>query len=169
MEVLEKEKKVMRTWRKLGFSSTETNEVVEALNLLLANYQVHYQKLRDFHWNVTGPDFFDMHEQFEVEYNAVKVNIDEIAERIRVFGKTPISTLREYLETANIKEAERGVSADEMVRQILNDFEILMSFMIDTIEAANKIGDTSTSDMVTKMMKRMEKRHWMFTAFSNNN
>ena len=170
MEILEKEKKnETRTWRKLGFSSVETNEVVDALNLLLANYQVHYQKLRDFHWNVTGPDFFDIHEQFEVEYNAVKLNIDDIAERIRVFGKTPYSTLQEYLDESNIKEAKRGVSADDMVRQILNDFEILMSFMIDTIEAANKIGDTSTSDMVTKMMKRMEKRHWIFTAFSNNN
>ena len=59
MEVLEKEKmKEMRTFRKLGFSSVETNDVVKTLNLLLANYQVHYQKLRDFHWNVTGSRFF---------------------------------------------------------------------------------------------------------------
>ena len=170
MEVLEKEKaKEMRTFKKLGFSRVETNDVVKALNLLLANYQVHYQKLRDFHWNVTGPDFFDLHEQFEVEYNAVKNNIDEIAERIRVFGKTPTSTMKEYLENSTIKEADRGVSANQMVAQILNDFETLMEWMIESIEEANKVGDTSTSDMITKMMKRMEKRHWMFTAFSNNN
>lgn len=170
MEVLEKEKsRKMKTFRKLGFSSVETNDVVKSLNLLLANYQVHYQKLRDFHWNVTGPDFFDLHEQFEVEYNAVKANIDDIAERIRVFGKTPISTMKEYLETSTIQEAERGVGADQMVAQILNDFETLMEFMIEAIEASNKIGDTSTTDMITKMMKRMEKRHWMLTAFSKNN
>lgn len=172
MELVEKEKtrsKEMRTFRKLGFSSVETNEVVDALNILLANYQVHYQKLRDFHWNITGPDFFDLHEQFEVEYNVVKTNIDDIAERIRVFGKTPISTMREYLETSTINEGERGLSADQMVAQVLHDFETLMEFMITSIEASNKIGDTSTADMITKMMKRMEKRHWMFTAFSNNN
>jgi len=170
MEVLEKrEAREMRTFRKLGFSSVETNNVVKALNLLLANYQVHYQKLRGFHWNVTGPDFFDLHEQFEVEYNAVKVNIDEIAERIRVFGKTPTSTLKEYLEYSTIKESKPGVGADQMVAEILNDFETLMEWMIESIEASNKVGDTSTADMITKMMKRMEKRHWMFTAFSNNN
>lgn len=170
MNVLEKEEvQEMRTFKRLGFSSVETNGVISALNLLLSNYQVHYQKLRDFHWNVTGADFFDLHEQFEVEYNAVKGNIDEIAERIRVFGKTPISTMKEYLELSSIKEAERGISADQMVAQTLNDFEHLMEFMIEAIEAANKIGDTSTADMVTKMMKRMEKRHWMFTAFSKNN
>jgi len=31
------------------------------------------------------------------------------------------------------------------------------------------VGDTSTADLITKMMKRMEKRHWMFTAFSQKN
>lgn len=168
MSTLEKERE-MRTFRKIGFSSVETNNVVKALNLLLANYQVHYQKLRDFHWNVTGPDFFDLHEQFEEEYNAVKTNIDEIAERIRVFGKTPLSTMKEYLETATISETERGISADRMVAEVLRDFETLMEFMIDSIEQANKAGDTSTADMITAMMKRMEKRHWMFTAFSRNN
>ena len=29
--------------------------VVEKLNQLLINYQVHYQNLRLFHWNVKGP------------------------------------------------------------------------------------------------------------------
>jgi len=170
MEVLEKTKaKEMRTFKRLGFSSVETNDVVKALNLLLANCQVHYQKLRDFHWNVTGGDFFDLHEQFEVEYNAVKANIDEIAERIRVFGKTPTSTLKEYLEYSTIEEAKRGLGADQMVAEILNDFETIMEWMIESIEEASKVGDTSTADMITKMMKRMEKRHWMFTAFSSNN
>lgn len=170
MKVLDKrEAREMRTFKKLGFSNVETNDVVKALNLLLANYQVHYQKLRDFHWNVTGPDFFDLHEQFEMEYEAVKSNIDEIAERIRVFGKTPTSTMKEYLEDATIKEANRGLGADQMVAEILNDFEVLMEWMLDSIEESNKASDTSTVDMITKMMQRMEKRHWMFTAFSQNN
>ena len=170
MDVLQKEKKrEMKTFRKLGFSNVETNDVVTALNLMLANYQVHYQKLRDFHWNVTGADFFDLHEQFEKEYDQVKLNIDDIAERIRVFGKTPVSTMKEYLEMATIKEAKRGLGADQMVAEILNDFEIMLSFMIDVLDESQKIGDTSTNDMITKFMKRMEKRHWMFTAFSRNN
>ena len=29
---------------------------VENLNKLLSDYQVFYQKLRNYHWNVTGPD-----------------------------------------------------------------------------------------------------------------
>jgi len=156
----------MKTYKKLGFDSEETKDVVENLNKLLANLHVHYQKLRNYHWNVEGPDFFDIHETFEEEYNEVKLEIDEVAERIRVFGKTPYSTLSKYLEVSEIKETGTDLKADEMVKEILRDFEILLSFMVDSVEASEKIGDISTNDLVTGFMKRREKKHWMLTAFS---
>src|SRR5918993_5845776 len=79
---------------KLGWTAKETGKISSALNSLLANYSVHYQKLRNYHWNVKGSDFFDLHEQFEIQYNEALQSIDEIAERIRVFGKTPLSTMK---------------------------------------------------------------------------
>ncbi len=157
----------MKTHSKLGFDAEETNEVVEALNNLLANYHVHYQKLRNYHWNVTGHDFFELHEVFEQEYNAVKLAIDEIAERIRVFGKTPLSTLKEYLDVAEIKETGTDLPSEKMVEEILSDFEVLLSFMVDAIEAAEEIGDIATNDLITGYIKRTEKMHWMLTAFSS--
>lgn len=156
----------MSTHGKLGFSDEETTEVVDALNKLLANYQVHYQKLRNFHWNVVGKDFFELHEQFELEYEAVKIQIDQIAERIRIFGKKPISTMAGYLEASEIEEAHEDVKSDDMVAEILKDFEILFSFLIETIEAAGEIGDSGTEDMATGYLKRLEERHWMLTAWS---
>jgi starvation-inducible DNA-binding protein len=155
----------MNTYRKLGFDSEESNEVVQSLNLLLANLHVHYQKLRNYHWNVTGSDFFDLHERFEEEYNEVKVEIDEIAERIRVFGHTPVSTLKEYLDMSEIKETGTDLTGNEMVKEVLNDFEILLSFMVDALEASGEIGDVATEDMLTGYIKRTEKVHWMLTSF----
>lgn len=157
----------MNTYRKLGFDSEESKTVVDSMNLLLGNLHVHYQKLRNYHWNVTGSDFFDLHEKFEEEYNEVKVEIDEIAERIRVFGHTPTSTLKEYLEMAEIKETGTDLSGEDMVREVLSDFEILLSFMVDALEAAGEIGDVATEDMVTGYIKRTEKMHWMLTSFLN--
>lgn len=156
----------MKEHSKLGFNEEETKEVVANLNKLLANYQVHYQKLRNFHWNVEGKDFFELHVQFEEEYDAAKLQIDEIAERIRVFGKKPISTMQGYLDHSEIKEAGEDVKAEAMVDEILKDFELLFSFLIDTIEAAGEIGDSATEDMATGYLKRLEQRHWMFTAWS---
>jgi starvation-inducible DNA-binding protein len=151
--------------KQLGFIKEESTAIVENLNLVLANYQLHYQKLRNFHWNVKGPDFFDIHEQFEVEYNDVKIEIDEIAERIRIFNATPLSNLSDYLEISTIKEAPTDKTGEEMVREILQDFGTLSSFIIAAVECSNECGDIATTDMLTKYLKRIEKRHWMFTAF----
>src|SRR3954471_5284565 len=101
---------------KLGWSTEETEAITRTLNQLLANYSVHYQKLRNFHWNVKGSDFFDLHERFEQQYNEAFNNIDAIAERIRVFGETPLSTMKDYLETADIKETGTDLDSDIMVR-----------------------------------------------------
>jgi starvation-inducible DNA-binding protein len=156
----------MKTYRKLGFNAEETDEVVQSLNNLLANFHVHYQKLRNFHWNVVGSDFFELHAVFEGEYNQVKIQIDEVAERIRVFGKTPLSTLAEYLEVSEIKEVGTDLSSEKMVKEILKDFEILLTLMVETTEAADTIGDIATEDLITGYIKRTEKMHWMLTSFN---
>lgn len=158
----------LRAWKKLGFSKPETAEIVNALNQLLANYHVHYQKLRCYHWNVVGADFFDIHEKFEEQYTEALVNIDEIAERIRVFGYTPMSSLREYLANSDIKETGSDLRGMEMVKEILKDFEILLSYMVEVADAAIDIGDVGTEDMINSFIRKMEKSHWMLTAFSTD-
>lgn len=156
----------MKNYRKLGYGEDETKAIVESLNSLLANYHVHYQKLRNFHWNVEGHTFFELHEFFEQEYDQVKIQIDEIAERIRVFGKKPYSTLKKYIEVAEIEESENDLSAEKMMTETLNDFETILSFLIDAHEKAAELGDVATEDLLTEYIKRTEKVHWMLSAFS---
>lgn len=158
-----------RLWayKKLGFTKPEASELVDSMNKLLANYHVHYQKLRNYHWNVKGPDFFDVHEEFEELYNEAIKNIDKIAERIRVFGYTPMSTLKEYLEISEIKETGTDLESMAMVREILNDFEIILTYMADVADAAIDVGDIGTEDMINSFVKKMEKSHWMLSAFAS--
>jgi starvation-inducible DNA-binding protein len=150
---------------KLGWSTEETETIAKALNQLLANYSVHYQKLRNYHWNVKGSDFFDLHERFEQQYNEARENIDEIAERIRVFGKIPLSTMRDYLETAEIKETGSDLPSDLMVREVLSDFRILLEYMFTVVDVAADQGDSGTEEMVKGFIHDIEKHHWMLTAF----
>ncbi|HBU77284.1 MAG TPA: DNA starvation/stationary phase protection protein [Muricauda sp.] len=154
-----------KTFKKLGFTYLETAEIVVSLNTLLANYQVFYNKLRNFHWNIEGPEFFELHEEFENEYNTVKENIDIVAERIRVFGVKSNFSLKKTLELSKIKEQEKNISALEMVREVLHDYEILHDSMLDAINAALETGDVVTENMLTEFMTALEKRHWMFTAY----
>ncbi len=156
-----KEKTVVR----LGFNQKDTSELISQINLLISSYHVHYQKLRNFHWNVTGKDFFDLHEKFEELYDFSKVNIDDLAERVRVFGARPTATLHEYLNASKIAEPVGIPGSDGMVDQVLSDFEILLSQMINVLETANDLGDVSTIDLVNSMVKQTEKYYWMFTSW----
>ncbi len=150
---------------KLGWSSTETHEITVALNKLLGDYSVHYQKLRNYHWNVKGSDFFDLHEQFELQYTEALENIDAIAERIRVFGKTPLSTMQEFLDNAVIKETGSDLSSDRMVREILSDYTLLLESMSRVVEVAVEMNDAGTEEMVKVFVNSIEKHHWMLSAF----
>lgn len=150
---------------KLGWSSAETEKITRALNALLANYQIHYQKLRNYHWNVKGSDFFDLHEQFETQYTEAIKNIDDIAERIRIFGETPMSVLKDYLETSEIKETGTNLTSDLMVREILADYRILLQYMISCVEVASDEKDSGTEEMVKVFINQIEKHHWMLSAF----
>lgn len=154
-----------KVYSKLGYTKLEAAELVEVMNRLLANLNVHYQKLRNFHWNVKGTDFFDLHQKFEEEYNETQKAIDEVAERIRVFGQTPLSTMREYLETSEIKETGTDLSSNEMVGEILKDYGILLEQMFLTIEVSISNGDSSTEDLIKGLVRRTEKNHWMWSAF----
>lgn len=155
-----------RAFASLGYTKEGSHQLVNALNNLLANYSVHYQKLRNYHWNVKGQDFFDIHEQFENQYNQAKLAIDDIAERIRVFNHTPLSTMKDYLQIAEIKETGTDLKAMEMVEEILNDYQVLVEFMYAAIDIAIEIGDMGTEDMIKGFVYETEKNHWMMTSFS---
>jgi len=150
---------------KLGWSTEEIAEISSALNLVLANYSVHYQKLRNFHWNVKGPDFFDLHEQFEKQYTEAHNNIDELAERIRIFGETPLSLMKDYLQVSEIKESGTNLPSELMVRELLSDYRILLQHLFTAVNVAASHEDSGTEEMLKVFINHLEKSHWMLTSF----
>jgi len=170
METLTIEKKQkQKAFRKLGFTYLETAEIVVALKQLFANYHVHYHKLRNFHWNVESQDFFELHQEFENEYNKVQERIDIIAERIRVFGLKPSMNIEETLEMSTIKEVKsERMQASDMVYEVLKDYDILHDKMLDVLNTSLEAGDNVTEQIVTEFMRDLEKRNWMFTAWSKS-
>lgn len=150
---------------KLGWTTEEVDKITHALNSVLANYSIHFQKLRNFHWNVKGSDFFDLHMEFESQYKEALENIDEIAERIRVFGETPFSNMQEYLRHSEIKEGSTQLASDLMIRELLNDYRVLLQYMSAAIEIAGEQNDAGTENMIKGFVRKIEKHHWMLSAF----
>lgn len=78
----------MKTLDYIHLDAVAAGKVVEALQQLLADYQVFYTNLRGFHWNIKGHGFFVLHSKFEDMYNDAAEKVDELAERIRDIRNT---------------------------------------------------------------------------------
>ncbi len=148
----------------LGFKPEKLKETSDQLNKLLSNYQIYYQNLRNYHWNISGPHFFDLHEKFEELYNEAKISIDEIAERILTLRMKPISTLSEYLTTADVKEFST-LDPNEMVKSILSDHKKLIANMRTVLATAGDASDEGTVDLVGGFLGSIEKKSWMLDAW----
>lgn len=153
---------------KIGLEEKPVVELADHLNILLANYQVHYQKVRGCHWNVKGHHFFDLHVKFEELYNHAQATIDELAERILTLGKSPIATYADYIENSSIKEIKtEGLSEEKMVDAILGDFKDLIDLEREVIEnATENANDEGTADMIIGFLRFQEKTSWMLRAWS---
>jgi len=149
----------------LGFKKDELEKVVETLNTLLSNYQIYYQNLRNFHWNIKGENFFELHAQFELLYDDARLKIDEIAERILTLRYTPMSRLSEYMKNASINEAAITSDDREMVHVILNNHKELIQNLRAVISTAGKAEDEGTIDMAGSFLENLEKKSWMLDAW----
>lgn len=151
----------------IGLKDKPIIELVDHLNILLANYQIHYQKVRGCHWNVRGHNFFDLHIKFEELYNHAQTTIDELAERVLTLGKSPYSTYADYIKVSSIKEIKtEGLAAEKMVEALLDDFQKLIEIEREVIKnATENAGDEGTADMIIGFLKFKEKTSWMLRAW----
>ncbi len=144
-------------------NSNETN-ITENLNRLLADATVFYQKLRHYHWNVSGPRFFQYHELFESLYDSWADAIDEIAERILQLGGVPHHTLAAMLAVATISEDPEIPAGEVMLQRTLADLQLLHGEMCVAAEAAEEKADRVTTGLLDGLCTATEKTLWMIGA-----
>ncbi|MAN59457.1 MAG: DNA starvation/stationary phase protection protein [Flavobacteriaceae bacterium] len=150
----------------LNLDKEKTNVTAKELNILLADYHLYYQKLRNFHWNIVGKNFFDLHVKFEEMYDDAKLKIDEIAERILTLRFQPISNYSDYLDMSNLKESPSRTEDTEMVRILLEDHGKILIQMRSVIEKADAANDEGTIDLIGAYIADVEKISWMLDAWT---
>ncbi|MEW7290798.1 Dps family protein [Aquimarina sp. 2304DJ70-9] len=144
-------------------------ETIASLNILLADYHMYYQKLRNFHWNITGSHFFELHLKFEELYEDAKLKIDEIAERILTLRAKPFSNYSSYLKHSSIKESETNLIDHEMVSAVLEDHDTLLNQLKKVAEKADDAKDDGTLDITGTYIGELEKTSWMLNAWNQRN
>jgi len=149
----------------IGLEANARGSVADALNGVLADTYVLYQKTHAYHWNVTGPQFPVLHAMFEEQYREMWAALDELAERVRALGAFAPSSGQAFAKLASIESADaEPPRAGRMVVNLLEGHETLIHRARKALETAEQAGDVASEDLLTQRIQTHEKTAWMLRA-----
>jgi starvation-inducible DNA-binding protein len=128
-----------------------------------------FQKTWIYHWDVVGPDFYQLHTVFGNQYETMFEEIDTLTEHMRYLGMRPVSTLTRVVEVSHIDGASNSnqmVDADGMVTQLLSDNKKIIEMLTDVSEEADKQKQYATANLVQSIMETHGKFVWMLRSFT---
>ena len=151
----------------IGLTDTQRQGVIDLLNNDLADSYLLLVKTKKYHWDVVGPQFMTLHKLWQAHYEALTLNVDAIAERIRMLGGYPVGTMEGFLKICSLKEnAGKVPTATGMVSQLLDDHEQVVRNLREHIaKCCEKFKDDGTADFLTSLMEQHEEIAWMLRSF----
>ncbi len=148
----------------IGIAEESRREIAEGLSKLLADSYTLYLKTHNFHWNVTGPAFRELHLMFEEQYTELATAVDEIAERIRTLGLPAPGSYSEFAKLSRIEETPGVPTANEMVRLLVVANEAVVRTCREVLPLAQEANDESTASVIADRMSVHEKTAWMLRS-----
>jgi starvation-inducible DNA-binding protein len=151
----------------IGIPDRDLEEIATVLNILLADEYVLYTKTRDAHWNVIGPNFYELHKFFESQYESIDFIIDDIAERVRSLGHFALGSLKDFLSVTHMDEENHDFGNPiQMIQTLMNDHEtIIRMIRNDITPISEKYKDLGTAGFVTGLLEQHEKMAWMLRSY----
>ncbi len=139
-------------------------EITNTLKIILANSYILYLKTQNYHWNVTGSNFYSLHLLFESQYKDLSDAIDLIAERIRAIGSKAPANITYYQNNSSIKDGNENYSATEMLEDLMKDQKIITKLLYKSMDIAKKHNDETTISMLADRIEIHDKNHWMINS-----
>ncbi len=150
----------------IGISEENRKNVADALNQLLADEHILYNRTRSFHWNVEGSSFMEFHKLYEEQYSQLAEKIDEIAERIRIIGHYAEGRLRELVKMSKLEEIETPTETRDQVHILLKYHETIIGDLRRMeSDFSEKYADAGSSDFVNGLMQFHEKTAWILRSY----
>ena len=148
----------------IGINEKDRKQVCRGLSKLLADSYLLYLKTQNYHWNVTGKMFQALHTLFETQYTDLAKAIDEIAERIRALGEFAPGSFSEFSKVTSIKEESSVPTADEMIQNLVQGNEAVVTTAREIIQMTDECEDDVTADLMVERMQVHEKNAWMLRS-----
>ena len=148
----------------IGINEQDRQNVANHLKRLLADSYTLYLQTHNFHWNVTGSQFRELHLMFEEHYNELALAVDDIAERIRTLGVVAPGTYKAFAELSSIKEVEDIPEAKQMIQILNQSHETVVRTCREALKVAQGADDESSAALISDRMRIHEKTAWMLRA-----
>ncbi|MFN3322343.1 MAG: Dps family protein [Bryobacteraceae bacterium] len=148
-----------------GLNEEQADGVVHIFTRLLSDEELLYTKTRNYHWNVVGPRFHDLHEFFEKQYEELAKIVDDVAEHIRYQGGRAPGTLREFLDHAQLREKPGDVpDADGMIRNLRDDHETIIRNLRHDILRCEEHRAADAVEFLSNLIVDHQKMAWMLRS-----
>jgi starvation-inducible DNA-binding protein len=124
--------------------------------------------LKHVHWNVVGPHFIAVHQMLDPQVEAVRLMVDDLAERIATLGGSPVGTPGALVAQRSWDDYSIG-RADTNAHLAALDivYSGILESQREAIEKTEEL-DPVTQDLLIAQAGRLEQFHWFVRAHLEN-
>jgi starvation-inducible DNA-binding protein len=120
--------------------------------------------LKHIHWNVVGPTFISVHEMLDPQVDAVRLQVDEVAERIATLGVPPVGTPGALVAARSWDDYSIGrAPAIEHLKELDKVYSGVITSHRQAADATEKL-DLITNDLLVGQLHDLEKFQWFVRA-----
>ncbi len=148
----------------IGIDEAKRKAAAKGLSHLLADTYTLYLKTHNYHWNVTGPQFQQLHLMFMDQYTEMWTAVDEVAERIRALGEFAPGDYKQFAALTSIKVDEGVPVWKDMVKNLVDGHEALIRTARKLVPIAQQAGDESSAALIGDRLRIHEKTAWMLRS-----
>ncbi len=152
----------------IGISQEDRTAIAQQLKKLLADSYSLYLQTHNFHWNVIGPMFNQLHVMFEEHYTELATAVDDIAERIRSLDVAAPGTYSEFARLSSIDEVAGVPLAANMIATLTKGHEQVVKTCRAALRVAQDADDESSAALISDRMRIHEKTAWMLRSVGSD-
>ena len=140
------------------------DKFVNQLKIAFASQYAFAIKAQNFHWNVEGSDFYQLHNLFEDIYTEVYGAVDAFAENIRKIKAYTPASLERFSALTAIDDEVEVLDPRAMVVELLADAEKMQEIMKVLFVEAEARGDHGLSNFLADRQDAFAKHAWFLRA-----
>ena len=142
------------------------DELKKAMKVAFASEYSFALKAQNFHWNVEGPLFPQLHMLFGTVYEEVYASIDDFAENIRKLGSYTPASFQRFAMLTQVEDEMNMLEDRAMIAELLQDSDKMVKLLKIVFDLSEQAGEHGLSDFIAARIDAHRKHSWMLRATS---